>query len=256
MESPATQVTAAAPPERVVIEFRDVYKAFGEKEILRGVSMSVSKGQSAVVMGGSGMGKSVMTKHIVQLLQPDAGEVWVLGQRVDQLQGDELDKLRLSIGYLFQGAALFDSMTVFENINFILERHTKMSRAERAERIYETLEWVNLRQSAQQYPAELSGGQRKRIGLARSIILEPKIMLYDEPTTGLDPISVRVVSDLIVRLRDERGITSVTITHDMLCAEIITDVAFFLHNGDIVGRGTLQDLQHAPHPMLREFFGG
>ena len=237
------------------VELRNVHKSFGPKHILRGVSLQVPKGVSAVVMGGSGTGKSVLIKHVVRLLEPDEGEVWVKGQRVEQLVTDALDALRLSIGYLFQGGALFDSMTVYENLSFYLERHTELSPAERRERIEETLSWVNLRQSAPQYPAELSGGQKKRIGLARAIILEPQILLYDEPTTGLDPISVRTVSELIVRLRDERGITSIAITHDLLCAEIITDQAYFLHEGRFIAGGTLPELQASDHPVLRNFFG-
>ncbi|GIV59464.1 MAG: ABC transporter ATP-binding protein [Rhodothermaceae bacterium] len=245
-----------APPPHVVIELRDLHKSFGKNEVLKGVSLAVERGTNAVVMGGSGSGKSVLIKHIVQLLKPDRGEVWVDGRRVDRLTGDALDALRLSIGYLFQSGALFDSMTVYENMDFILERHTRLSRAERRERIEETLDWVNLREKAASYPAELSGGQKKRIGLARAIILEPRILLYDEPTTGLDPVSVRTVSELIVRLRDERGITGVAITHDLLCAEIITDRAHFLFDGTFIASGTLEELRRSDHPELRNFFGG
>lgn len=252
---PETDIVTPPPGSDVMIELRDVHKRFGDKEVLRGVSISVPKGKSAVVLGGSGSGKSVLIKHIVQLLLPDAGEVWALGKRVDLLGGDELDRVRLSIGYLFQGAALFDSMSVYGNLDFILARHTSLTGAERAERIYEMLDWVNLENAASQYPAELSGGQRKRIGLARAIILEPRILLYDEPTTGLDPVSVRVVSDLIVRLRNDRGITSIAITHDLLCAEIIADLVFFLYQGRIVERGSLQNLEASKNPVLREFFG-
>ncbi len=234
---------------------RDIHKAFGPKKVLRGVSMEVERGTSVSVMGGSGAGKSVLIKHIVQLLKPDQGEVWVKGQRLDLLDDDELDAMRLHIGYLFQGGALFDSMTVFQNLDFLLDRHTPLGKQERRERIEETLAWVNLRDKAPQYPAELSGGQKKRIGLARAIILEPEILLYDEPTTGLDPISVRTVADIIVRLRDERGITSVAITHDLLCADIITDNAYFLYQGEIIASGTMEALRRSPHPELRNFFG-
>ena len=246
---------SGAPPEDMMIELRDLHKSFGDNHVLAGISLSIEQGNSAVVMGGSGTGKSVLIKHLVQLLLPDQGEVWVKGQRVDQLRGDALDKLRLSIGYLFQGGALFDSMNVYENLDFILERHSDLKRKERQERIEETLAWVNLRDTAPKYPAELSGGQKKRIGLARAIILQPQILLYDEPTTGLDPVSVRTVSDLIVRLRDERGITSIAITHDLLCAEIIADVAFFLDDGQIVAEGSLDDLKASDHPTVRNFFG-
>jgi len=243
------------PPSEIVVALRAVHKRFGEREVLRGVSLDVEEGTSAVVMGGSGTGKSVLLKHIVRLLVPDRGAVWVFGQRVDRLEGEALDRLRLSIGYLFQSGALFDSMTVYENLDFLLERHTRLSKSERRDRILETLDWVGLRHTATQYPAELSGGQRKRIALARAIILQPKLLLYDEPTTGLDPVSVRTVSELIVRLRDERGITSIAITHDLLCAEIIADRAHFLHEGRILMSGTLDELRRSDHPVLRNFFG-
>ncbi len=244
-----------APPEDVLIALRDVHKSFGDLKVLKGASLEVEKGTSAVVMGGSGAGKSVLLKHVVKLITPDEGEVWVKGQRVDQATGEALDRIRLSTGYLFQGGALFDSMSVFDNLSFFLERNADLDEGERKDRIEETLEWVNLADTAKKWPAELSGGQKKRISLARAMILEPEILLYDEPTTGLDPVSVRTVSNLIVRLRDERGITSMTITHDLLCAEIITDRAHFIYEGEIVESGSLDDLRASDHETLREFFG-
>jgi len=172
------------------------------------------------------------------------------------MKGDTLDKKRLHIGYLFQGGALLDSMTVHGNMRFFLDRHTKLSREQKDDAIMEVLEAVNLPESRDQYPAELSGGQRKRVGLARALVLKPEIILYDEPTTGLDPVSVRVVSDLIVKLRDERGISSIAITHDLLAAEIITDKAHFLYEGVIIASGTLDEVRRADHPALKEFFKG
>jgi len=252
---PPEDAGVTPPPEDVVVEIRNLYKSFGDLDVLRGVSLQAKKGESVVVMGGSGTGKSVLIKHVVRLLEPDQGEVWAHGERVDLLKGDELDQLRLSTGYLFQGGALFDSMTVFENMDFILNRHSKLSKQERSERIGETLDWVNLRQTADQYPAQLSGGQKKRIGLARAIVLQPSILLYDEPTTGLDPISVRTVSDLIVRLREERGITSIAITHDLLCAEIVADKVYFLQEGVFAAEGTLEEVRRSDHGGIREFFG-
>jgi phospholipid/cholesterol/gamma-HCH transport system ATP-binding protein len=192
----------------------------------------------------------------VGLLQPDKGEVWVEGERVDLLSGDDLDRIRLKIGYLFQGGALFDSMTVEENMLFFLDRHTRLSRAEKRERVEEAVAGVHLPNTLEQYPAELSGGQKKRIALARAMLLEPDIILYDEPTTGLDPISVRLVSELIAQLRDERGITSVAITHDILCAEIIADEAHFIHEGRFLMSGSLDDLRSSDEPALEEFFYG
>ena len=247
---------ATPPAEHIVVAVRDLYKRFGDKEVLRGVDIEVERGTSAVVLGGSGSGKSVLTKHIVGLLEPDRGEVWVLGDRVDLLRGDALDRKRLHIGYLFQGGALLDSMTVYENLRFYLDRHTHMTRGEKDDTITEVLEAVNLPFTREQYPAELSGGQRKRVGLARALILKPEIILYDEPTTGLDPVSVRVVSELIVQLRDERGISSVAITHDLLAAEIITDRAHFLYEGQIAASGTLDEVRRNENPAVQEFFFG
>ena len=251
----AKAVGDGPPDDDIAIEFRNVSKAFGKKVILKNASLSIPKGNSVVVMGGSGTGKSVTIKHVVQLLEPDEGEIWVLGKRVDTLSKDEMDALRLRIGYLFQSGALFDSMTVFENMDFVLSRHTDDKAERRKERIMETLSWVDIEQQAGQYPSELSGGQRKRAGLARSIILEPEIMLYDEPTTGLDPVSVRNVAHLITRLRDERGITSISITHDLLCAEMISDYIYFLVDQGYEINGTLPEVAGSDHPFLVEFFG-
>ena len=247
---------APPPPDNVVVELRDVYKSFGPKEILKGVGLAVERGTSAVVLGGSGTGKSVLTKHVVGLLQPTAGEVWVLGDRMDLLDQEQMDRKRTRLGYLFQGGALFDSMTVYENMRFFLDRLTTLTRDEKDDLIDESLEDVNLPDTRHQYPAELSGGQKKRIGLARTLILRPDIILYDEPTTGLDPVSVRVVSELIVQLRDTRGISSISITHDLLAAEIITDRAHFLYDGRIVASGTLSEVRGSDHPALQEFFKG
>lgn len=256
METTATaRNERGAPPEDVLIELRGLHKSFGDNRVLAGISLVVEEGTSSVVMGGSGSGKSVLIKHIVKLLEPDAGEVWVFGRRVDEMKDDELDELRLSIGYLFQGGALFDSMTVFQQLDFYLMRHTELSRDERDDRIEETLSWVNLTHTADSYPSELSGGQKKRIGLARAIILQPKILLYDEPTTGLDPISVRTVSNLIVRLRDERDITSIAITHDLLCAEIVADRVHFLFEGHIVESGSFDEVRRSDRAEVAEFFG-
>ena len=255
-ERPAVTGGATPPPDDVIVELRDLAKSFGTKEVLRGVNLSLQRGTSAVVLGGSGSGKSVLIKHIVGLLRADAGEVWVLGDRVDLLDGDELDRKRLHIGYLFQAGALLDSMTVRENMRFYLDRHTRLSEAEKRDEVSAVLEAVNLPDKADQYPAELSGGQRKRIGLARALILKPEIILYDEPTTGLDPVSVRVVSELIIKLRDERGISSIAITHDLLAAAIITDRAHFLSDGVIVAEGTLDEVRLADDPATREFFKG
>lgn len=243
----------SAPKAEIIV--KDLHKAFGDRKILRGVSVNAERGSTVAVMGGSGTGKSVLLKHLVGLIEPDAGEIWVQGMRVDQLSRPDLNALRLRIGYLFQGGALFDSMTVEKNLDFVLRRHSQLSRQERIEQILEAIAWVNLPDAAKQYPAELSGGQKKRIALARAIILRPDILLCDEPTTGLDPASVRTVSNLIMRLKAERGITTIAITHDLLCAEIIADYAVFLYRGRALAEGTLGEFRSSEHPELRAFFG-
>lgn len=242
------------PPDDILIEFREVCKAFSGKVILNKASFAIRKGTTGVIMGGSGTGKSVAIKHVVRLLEPDSGEIWVLGKCIQDLNTREMDQLRLRIGYLFQSGALFDSMTVAENLGFILERHSTLSGAEQRDRILEALTWVNLPHTLNLYPAELSGGQKKRVGLARAIILEPEILLYDEPTTGLDPVSVRLVSELINRLKHERGITSVAITHDLLCAELVSDSVFFLLDQHFPVQGTLSEVARSPRPEIRAFF--
>jgi phospholipid/cholesterol/gamma-HCH transport system ATP-binding protein len=217
--------------------------------------MEAESEKTIAVMGGSGSGKSVLIKHVVQLLKPDSGEVWYGDKRMDQLDGEDLDDQRLTIGYLFQGGALFDSMSVAENFDFVLNRHTSLGLAERKDRIEELLTWVELEDKFYASPADLSGGQRKRIALARAIALDPKLMLFDEPTTGLDPVSVRLVSELIVRLRDELDMTSIVITHDLLCAEIAADHVNFLFEGRILETGTLDEVRRSDKPELRNFFG-
>ena len=216
--------------------------------------MDVVNGTTAVVMGASGSGKSVLIKSIVRLMRPDSGTVWIRGERVDNMDDDNLDRVRLGVGYVFQGGALFDSMTVFENLDFILARHTRLARRDRTPVVMEALEWVKLPEHAEKFPSELSGGQKKRVGLARAIILQPDIMFYDEPTTGLDPVSVRTVSELIARLRDDRGISSIAITHDLLCAEIIADDVFFLHDRRFVESGTLDSVRQSRIPEVSNFY--
>ena len=244
------------PAENIVVDLREVHKGFGPKKILKGINLALERGTSAVVLGGSGTGKSGLTKHVVGLLQPDKGEVWVLGELRDLMTPEQRDRKRTRLGYLFQGGALFDSMTVYENMRFFLDRLTTLTKDEKDDLIAESLEDVNLPATRDQYPAELSGGQKKRIGLARTLILRPDIILYAAPTPGLDPVSVRVVSELIVKLRDTRGISSIAITHDLLAAEIITDRAHFLFDGQIVESGPLAEVRRSEHPVLQEFFQG
>jgi phospholipid/cholesterol/gamma-HCH transport system ATP-binding protein len=195
-----------------MIQLKDVYKSFGEKKVLQGFSLDVREGETMVIIGYSGTGKSVAIKHIVGLLEPDSGEVWVDNVRVDTLSRRDLVKLRSKIGYVFQFAALFDSLSIGENVAMGLRKQGELSSAEIAQRVEESLHIVDLEDVAQRFPAELSGGMRKRVGIARAVALRPKYILYDEPTTGLDPVTSAVIDELMVRMRDQLGVTGIVIT--------------------------------------------
>ncbi len=239
----------------VVIRVRNVYKSFHENHVLKGFNLDLYKGENLVVLGKSGSGKSVLIKCMVGLLTPDSGYVEVLGKEVPALDRDELDHLRVSIGFLFQSSALYDSMTVRENLEFPMRRHwiTK-SKEEVNELVIEALRNVDLEKAVDLMPAELSGGMRKRIGLARTIILKPDIMLYDEPTTGLDPITGRGISRLINNIQEKYHTSSIIITHDMGCAKIVADRIIVLVDGQCYAQGTFDELKHSDDPNIRPFF--
>lgn len=238
-----------------MIAFRGVEKAFGLNRVLKGFSLAVREGETVVIVGGSGSGKSVALKHVVGLLEPDAGEVEVDGQIVHRLPRRELTELRSHIGYVFQFAALFDSMTVEENLAFGLLRR-RLSEAEIRERVAEGLRLVDLPDAGPRMPAELSGGMRKRVGLARAIALRPKYLLYDEPTTGLDPVTAAVIDELMIRTRAALGVTSIVITHDMRSAYRIGDRIAMLHDGRIRQEGTVAEIQQTTDPVVRQFIEG
>jgi phospholipid/cholesterol/gamma-HCH transport system ATP-binding protein len=244
----------AEPPDFIRVE--GLYKAFGKVEVLKGADLAVAKGESMVVIGGSGTGKSVLVKHIIGLLHPDAGTVTVDGRQVSTLKRTELSDLRRRMGMLFQYAALFDSMTVGENVAFALRRHTKMSEAEVRERVAEVLGMVGLSGVEETWPAELSGGMKKRAGLARAIAMGPEIMLYDEPTTGLDPILADQINELILDFRERLNVTSVAITHDMISAYKIADRIAMLHDGRIEEVGTPEQIQNSDNPVIQQFIHG
>lgn len=244
----------AESPDFIRVE--GLYKAFGKVEVLKGADLAVAKGESMVVIGGSGTGKSVLVKHIIGLLQPDAGTVTVDGRQVGSLKRAELNELRRRMGMLFQYAALFDSMTVGENVGFALRRHTKMSEAEVRERVAEVLGMVGLSGVEEKWPAELSGGMKKRAGLARAIALGPEIMLYDEPTTGLDPILADQINELILDFRERLHVTSVAITHDMVSAYKIADRIAMLYEGRIEEVGTPEQIQNSDNPVIQQFIHG
>ncbi len=238
------------------IELIDLYKAFGPKEVLKGFSLDVREGETLSVIGGSGSGKSVALKHIVGLLQPDSGEVRVDGVEVVGLPQQELYELRRKVGYVFQFAALFDSMTVAENVGMGLKRIRGTTEAQIRERVAECLALVDLDGYEARLPAELSGGQRKRAGLARAIATKPKYLLYDEPTTGLDPVTTSVIDSLIQRMRAELKVTGVVITHDMQSAFRISDRIAMLYDGRIRFHGTPDEVRGTDDRVVRAFIEG
>lgn len=238
-----------------VIEMRHIKKSFGTKEVLSDINMDLYKGENLVVLGKSGTGKSVTIKCMVGLLVQDEGTAVVLGEEVNNLAADELKELRAKVGFLFQSAALYDSMTVRENLEFPLTRVLKLKDpADIKQRIEEVLEAVGLANAIDIMPSDLSGGMRKRIGLARTLILKPEIMLYDEPTTGLDPITSREISELILEMQKKYKTSSIIITHDMACAEVTADRILVMNEGKIVAEGNYEELQNSGDKLVRSFF--
>jgi phospholipid/cholesterol/gamma-HCH transport system ATP-binding protein len=238
-----------------MVEVRNLTKSFGDNLVLDDISLDVKVGENAVVFGRSGTGKSVLLKCIVKLLVPEAGEIIVDGKSVYSLKEKELNELRKEIGFLFQGSALYDSMSVKENLEFPLIRNKKeMSPQQRDDKVHEVLKAVDLEHAIDKMPDELSGGMKKRIGLARTIITEPKLILYDEPTTGLDPITVKEISELIKELQKDLNVTSIIVTHDLLCAQIISDRAIVLRDGKIVYDDGLDNLTKSDDKFLKDFF--
>jgi phospholipid/cholesterol/gamma-HCH transport system ATP-binding protein len=239
-----------------LIEFHKVWKQFGRQIVLSHVDLEIREGESLVIIGASGSGKSVMLKHIVGLLQPDDGEVWFDGKRIDNLPERQLAKIREQFGFLFQMGALFDSMNVGDNVAFPLVQHTDKSKEEIAKLAEEKLRMVGLPGIGKQMPAELSGGQRKRVALARAIALGPRIILYDEPTTGLDPIRSDVINELIIKLQRDLKVTSVIVTHDMHSAFKIADRIVMLSDGKLVADGTPDEIRDSQDPIVHRFVTG
>lgn len=239
-----------------IIRLRNLHKAFGSLKVLAGVDLDIPEGMTTVVLGPSGSGKSVMLKHIIGLLQPDAGEIYFDGARIDNLRERDLTDVRLQVGLLFQGGALFDSLSVEENIEFPLREHTRLTREERHERVAQALEVVDLKGMFHKLPSQLSGGQRKRVALARAIVLQPRVVLYDEPTTGLDPIRSDGINELIIKLKKTLGVTSIVVTHDLVSARKVSDRCVMLLHGKIAADGTYDELARHDNPQVSHFFMG
>ncbi len=239
-----------------MIEVRQLQKSFGPQLILDGVNLQICTGESAVIIGRSGGGKSVLLKHLIGLLQPDAGEVLVDGENITRMNERQLLRVREKFGMVFQGAALFDSMTVAENVAFPLERKKKYTTGEIAKRVAAALDVVDLQGTQKKKPAELSGGMRKRAGLARAIVYEPQILLYDEPTTGLDPIVSDSIDQLIIRVRDRLKVTSVVVTHDMRSARRVGHQVFMLHEKKIYASGPPAEFFASTDAVVRQFIDG
>jgi phospholipid/cholesterol/gamma-HCH transport system ATP-binding protein len=239
-----------------MIETRDVKKSFGSQKVLDGISFKIEKGESVVIIGGSGGGKSVLIKHIIGLMTPDSGDVLIAGQSIVNMNERELIRVRQRFGMLFQSAALFDSMTVEENISFVLRKQDELSDAEIKERVSETLEMVELPGTEKKKPAELSGGMKKRVGLARAIAYRPEIVLYDEPTTGLDPIVSDAIDQLIIRVTERLKVTTIVVTHDTRSMRRVGERIIYLRQGKVYADDTPENIFSSKDPLIHNFVNG
>ncbi len=242
--------------ENNIIELRDVHTAFNGQKVHSGINLCIKEGEIMSLIGSSGVGKSVLLKELIGILKPDKGEIIVMGRNIVPLKEEELIKIRRNIGILFQGSALFDSLTVYENIAYPLREHTKLKEKEIEEKVREKLGLVGLEGVEQKLPDELSGGMKKRVGLARAIAVEPKIMLYDEPTTGIDPINADKINELILDLQNKLGTTTLIVTHDLHCVKKVTNRLAMLSEGKIITEGTWDDLENSEIKVIRDFIAG
>jgi len=245
-------MTSATP----LIQLRDVHKSFERNHVLRGVGFDLNKGTILAVMGGSGTGKTVLLRIAAGLLHPDSGEVRLFGTRIDRMREEAMLPLRRRTGFVFQGAALFDSLSVFENVAYPLREHTRMSLGQITERVHHFLSLVGLPETDDLLPAELSGGMRKRVGLARALVMEPEVVFFDEPTAGLDPTNARLVAQLIAQLRTGVCDTAIVVTHDVEFAEMVADQMAILHQGRFADVGTPAEIHRSADPAVRRFLAG
>ncbi len=249
------KTTGKAPKKEAVVEIKDLYKSYGDNHVLQGLTLTVYKGESLVVIGKSGTGKSVLIKCLIGLDIPDSGGINILGEDVLTLNERDLNKLRIRIGFLFQSGALYDSMTIEQNLAFPLTRHKEdLEDEEVKQRIDAMLQEVDLHEVNEKMPSELSGGMRKRVAVARTLILEPEVMLYDEPTTGLDTITSKGISELIIDMQKNKKMTSIIITHDMNCAKLTGDRIVILKDGKVFAEGSYDELENSKDEWIRSFF--
>lgn len=239
-----------------MIRLVDVHKSFGSQVVLDGLTMAVPEGKITAVIGPSGEGKSVLLKHMIGLMKPDRGEVYVEDENITTMRRYQMNRVWEKFGMLFQNAALFDSLTVFENVAFPLEEKTRLSRSEISDRVHDALEHVGLRNVDKKFPDELSGGMKKRVGLARALLLNPRIILFDEPTTGLDPIICRAIHELIRETHERFGYTAVIVSHEIPEIFDISENVAMLYRGKIIEQGTSEDIQRSEHPVVRQFISG
>ena len=235
------------------IELRSLKKSFDEQKVLDGVDLRVARGETVAILGRSGTGKSVLLKLVAGLQKPDAGSIQLLGEEITKLPLEKLNEVRKKVGFLFQQSALYDSLTVAENVAFPLERHTKLEASERKNKVRELLAGVGMEHDADKLPSQLSGGMQKRVALARALALDPEILLFDEPTSGLDPITGSEIDNLIVHLQEERGISSLVVTHDVRGASRFADRLALLNEGNIEEEGTFEELQHSKNEFVKQF---
>ena len=239
-----------------MIEVINICKSFGHHRVLDNINLTIKTGETKVIIGRSGCGKSVLLKHIVGILRPDAGIIKVDGKDVTKMGERELNQIRMQIGLVFQGGALFDSLSVADNVAFVLNEFQKLPKEEVEKRVKDSLAMVGLKDIEEMVPSDLSGGMRKRVALARALCMRPKILLYDEPTTGVDPITADAINNLIIEMHDKLNVTSIVVTHDMNSAYKVADTIAMLYHGKIIAEGTSKDIASTTHPIVNQFING